>query len=1623
MLLKRNMGWIHNNIWGNKMPNPFDQFDAQKSSNPFDQFDAPQIPDMSGVQKMAQDNLAANDNKPKPEESSAPSAPQTPAQILDTAIGTPINSLLNEKDKTQPSAAIRGNYVDALKNGSASDSSDFWQSALHSIVSIASDIGKVAASEAAKGAEYLATSSPFSIASDIAQNTVNLPVQGATRLAGEAYEKLGGELSPAAAKVLTQGVPEFGQSDAKKAVRGALNTATGYEPETTPGKVTQGAFEIAPYIVGGEGSIARKAIGIAAGSGGSEAGSEAAKALGFGERGQQVGSVIGGAPGLIFGAGSGGIWDNHPGSDAVKEAIAKKAGKDPSAVSSQDIDQTIATGTKDKMPAGKDFQDVATVMGHDSPDTLHEIYRETGIRPEQVFSDAQHDPQVASDVSEGKIPEAYQKFIEPKIEQKAEVEPEAKEPEGLQVTVADDKRGFNIVDKDGDHVAGGFDSAEDARQFIEDKKHSKIGDEPPEWTGKEEKPSEIDKSDPFYKYQSKLGRSDEEISAMQQERLPTEQTAAGEQTVIPGAEKISDRELAERKMQGGKQAKVAQKPADEGLFDTGARKQTDLLDAIKEVKTKEAKPNVIPPSEKGKPTSLSSFLRNNGAKFDQNGEMTSIRTCDENGKLRTMQGDDGLDVASELAQQAGYFRDRPLTNELQNTLRDTNGGREHFRAQDADRLLKQHENELAKQQNDPAYIEHEAALAGIDTDKVEGETDRQHTNRLLRELEKLYKNQEGSAATNLYRRALGATILAAEKFAGKLGGGLFEKLADGYIKTFQPELVGDKAKRADAYMAKFKTSLQEAENAYYRQSAINKRMWDKASTDERMKWLYDHETGRWNEKDNPDHARYQALYDAMHKAEKNAIGGDADKAYKDNYLPHQWEDAEAVKNYFRSEAMIKKYGSDWFNKASTFKLIQEGVRAGFKLKTDNPESMLVARQLASHNMIATMDLLHDMESNGLAKTARTFSVDKRIAKTEEAIKEAQKKYDKASTKINDPNQPHWDFTDPAVSRYMANIENSIDTLNKRMADLNKEKSDNKLTADQMKELRNNGFKVIGPDSKVWSIHQEVAPLWKNAMEMKGLWENQGVLGDAYRGYTAAKALWTQAKLGLSLFHPFHEAIINLASGIAASADHLIQGGSVSKLALGDIPKIAGKTLGITGETLKGRDHPAIQAWNTAPEARTPEQQKMVQTMVEGGFKPTMSARDTVHFRENFDKAINGIGLNNLRLIGTAIQLPGLVMKPFFEHWIPGMKSEIYLRRCDDALSRDPSLANDAGKRGEAFRKIGQDTDRTYGEMNNDVQFWNKTVRDSFNAAFISGGWKLAQIYNARGLLQPAKIAYNFAKTGEFSKEDITYNMLHAYTYTALTLATGAAVNAALGNPIAKAKDDIWAIVKNLVAPQTGEKNPDGTPIRLNQPAFAKEAYNLAHEINTKGLVAGSGSFLYHQTLLPGIVDTLSNRDFTGRELISDPTDLHQWANAGWDFINPIAASTYQKAEAKHSEIGKYAAFAGFPMAGAYLNQTPFEQKVLYTYDEQNPPKSDVYSAKLKSELKSAMASGDSKKVENVREMMKKEGMSDHEISQAAHVFTTPFVDSAWKKLSSENQKHLIESASPEEKKRFTLKSN
>lgn len=302
-----------------------------------------------------------------------------------------VHEIANTTGDTSPqNPDMRKELVSSYERGETRNPSEFSNTAFSSLV----DAAKVTGSTLGKYEAYLLTSTPASIVSDIVQNTINLPVKGASRLAGAAYEAAGGELTVPQAETLTQGIPEFGQTEANKQLREITQKPFEYEPKTTTGEVTSATLNMAPYIAGGEGSLIQKAIGTLASGTGSVAGSNLAKAMGFGEKGQQVGNLLGSMPGMFYGArepqDKATSWDVQPAAQHFPDAALVLNGKDAEAEVSQ---------------------------------VLRNIYAEKGISPEQVVADAKSNPTIQQDLAAGKIPEVYNEPQKAPSNQPAAAEP------------------------------------------------------------------------------------------------------------------------------------------------------------------------------------------------------------------------------------------------------------------------------------------------------------------------------------------------------------------------------------------------------------------------------------------------------------------------------------------------------------------------------------------------------------------------------------------------------------------------------------------------------------------------------------------------------------------------------------------------------------------------------------------------------------------------------------------------------------------------------------------------------------------------------------------------------------------------------------------------------------------------------------------------------------------------------------------------------------------------------------------------------------------------------------------------------------------------------------------------
>lgn len=435
------------------MPNAFDQFDSAPASttpptNPFDQFDAtqssaaPKLPDPSGIQQTVKDNLAAqqqpeNDNQQL----------QTPAQKLDTGLGFPATQMLKGGAQDTPLPAnIREHITTAYKNGTATDAGDYMQSVLPVVANtmlnpgtaVGGIVGRYLATSPeigafARGAEQsvvpsaagFAAFAPGAVAGGelaavpaVASGPFAPFVEGAGALVGGLLTSMGGSYATA------EGQKKFLESYPQIADKLGLSNEQLLK-DAQEHSTASFAGQLAPnlaFMRPGFSSVGQVALGGALGAG-QEAGREYAgnkkldpekialstimtaitnkeTALGAGISSHVLGSM-------------GGVFAEHAaGHEALKPLVADQVGKPPEVVTPDDINHTIAQGFTNVAPAAQHFEDTAKVMfgvnGQASGvDLLHQIYNETGVKPDQVFEDARNNPEVARSLMENKVPIIY----------------------------------------------------------------------------------------------------------------------------------------------------------------------------------------------------------------------------------------------------------------------------------------------------------------------------------------------------------------------------------------------------------------------------------------------------------------------------------------------------------------------------------------------------------------------------------------------------------------------------------------------------------------------------------------------------------------------------------------------------------------------------------------------------------------------------------------------------------------------------------------------------------------------------------------------------------------------------------------------------------------------------------------------------------------------------------------------------------------------------------------------------------------------------------------------------------------------------------------------------------------
>lgn len=365
--------------------------------------ESPRLPDTSGIQKMARDNIAL---KQQGEESQ----PQTPTQNLDTAMG--YKTFGRAQDTPLP-AAVREHAGEAMKNGTASSVSDYMQAAIPSVMASIRGFGRSLIPSTAAFAAF----EPGAEAGALA-GTEAAPFLGPLAPAGPVVGGLvGGFGASIAASSATGKAQQLALESAPKVAEALGQSPQQQAEDEAKHPISTFAGEMAPnaiFMRPGLSSVKNMAIGGAI-MGAQETGREAlsdekmspekiAISAGAGallNTKTDIGSKISNSTMALISAGH----------DALKPIIGKMSGLPDDAVTPDHIDQTIHKEYSGE-PTAQDFHDAATALfGHDGADkgaeTLNNIWQATGVKPEQVFEDAKNSPDIAKDISAGNIPKAY----------------------------------------------------------------------------------------------------------------------------------------------------------------------------------------------------------------------------------------------------------------------------------------------------------------------------------------------------------------------------------------------------------------------------------------------------------------------------------------------------------------------------------------------------------------------------------------------------------------------------------------------------------------------------------------------------------------------------------------------------------------------------------------------------------------------------------------------------------------------------------------------------------------------------------------------------------------------------------------------------------------------------------------------------------------------------------------------------------------------------------------------------------------------------------------------------------------------------------------------------------------
>lgn len=783
----------------------------------------------------------------------------------------------------------------------------------------------------------------------------------------------------------------------------------------------------------------------------------------------------------------------------------------------------------------------------------------------------------------------------------------------------------------------------------------------------------------------------------------------------------------------------------------------------------------------------------------------------------------------------------------------------------------------------------------------------------------------------------------------------FANAVTGYQKTFQPELISDRALTADPLFARYKSMQSMSRDHVMAEAEAGHQFWRKVAEPERLEYLDRVERGAEQPADMQAAAeRHKQILAEAYQMERES-GSKA--GYVTDYFPHIWLDPQMARDFVATRTA--QIGPKWFQKERTFDFIKEGLEQGLRLKSTNPEDLVTMRLMASADMRERMGLLGGLEEMGLATRAEGAPGD----------------------------------------------------------------------------LARAGWTPVNaPDMKQWLIAPDIQPLWKNAVEAKGLWANEGAVGSVFRGWMAVKAVWVPIKLALSAFHPLHVAHINAFAEYPAIAWRQMTGGDI----VGAFKSVAEGVYGQAAAAIpyvpqKGKE--ARAGWLLPEAERTPAQKAAVTLMNEGGFVPQIAEEMKIAGKRSLEDAWDRSQWYKVLPLA-AREAIKLLQAPVFEQWIPNLKAAAYLNEVQAHLTKFPELLDNDAQRMVALRTIAKSIDNRYGEMHYGTVFWNRYVKDAGIGSFLSLGWNLGFAREFGGSLLQPEIQTIRRLAGLETESQATIRMAqNKLSFVISYVAGGMLLNGIMTYMLSGQQPEgmDWFLAR------IGGKNPDGTDRRVTNMTYLREIPMAVKHVQEQGgnVVAGIMEMIYNKTMVQPFVEMAKNRDYYGNDIWNENGPAYQKAQQALTHIfknqfSPMSVSGAQQQLSMGGGAREVAlAFAGFGPAPSYAEKSATQNRIGYLFQRHVAPyarpeemgEKSKTRGDIRNELLLAKQRGDAQAVQAASDKWMRAGGSRQGLSNIMLGIASDV--SMFRALPEPDQKAIMEQADPGEQARYRpfLKNN